>query len=165
MYKWFTLQSPSVETLYGLCQENMNTERKGGRGWNTAMLSVGWQGDSTLEKGHPPLPGPVPKPGAGHEKLRVGFRDSLSHHLGAKRNRITEFRSGRVAERAAQPKLKVMVSGLFSPLLVRGSWDPCLSAGVHPSPPSARPHRALSSVALDPSWPLQMPFPCWVRVY
>lgn len=64
---------------------------------------------SALEKGHPldspggpPLPGPVPKPDAAQEEVTVVFRDFRTHHLGAKRNRVTGFRSGKKAAGQAE---------------------------------------------------------------
>lgn len=101
MYKWFTLQFPSVETLYGLCQENMNIEHKRGRGWNNIGLSPGWQGDRAHSRGAhwtawaAPhclgfLAGPIPMSSldVGVYNLGVVLRSFLSPHGGDEENRI-----------------------------------------------------------------------------
>lgn len=90
MYKWFTLQSPSVETLYGLCQENMNMEHKGGRAemmWACPLAGretahTGQPGQPTSARAHACLTC-VSEPGC--EKLRVVFKGFLSHCLGDKK--------------------------------------------------------------------------------
>lgn len=105
MYKWFTLQFPSVETLYGLCQENMNIEHKRGRGWNNIRLSPGWHGDRAHSRNgahwiawaayH--CHGPIPM-----SSLEVGqgwyWRASSVTTVGIKRNRIMGFPSGEMLQ-------------------------------------------------------------------
>lgn len=91
MYKWFTLQFPSVETLYGLCQENMNIEHKRGRGWNNIRLSPGWHVDRAhsrnsahwIARAAYHCHGPIPM-----SSLEVGqgwyWRGFFSHYRGDK---------------------------------------------------------------------------------
>lgn len=126
MYKWFTLQFPSVETLYGLCQENMNIEHKRGRGWNNIRLSPGWHGDRAHSRSGAHWTawaayhchGPIPL-----SSLEVGqgwyWRASSVTTVGIKRNRIMGFPSGEML----QPTLKVMWSPDFS-IIALWQWQP-----------------------------------------